>query len=456
MKTAPKSERMLAAPLAPLILRTALPSMGAMLASGVCALADALLLRRLGQDAAAAVSLSFPLLSLIQTIGFTLGTGGGNFVSRSLGAGDKESALRAASTAFFGALVVSCALCALGFLFAFPLVRLLGAQAAQTAAGAAYARCVLAAGPMLCANLVLGSLVRGQGNTLAGLYAFGSGALLGLALQVLFILCLGMGIVGSGAAMIARETLTLVLLIAFSRREPVRPRLFLFSLRPVLLRGIMRSGFPAMLRQGLFALSSALMTRAASAAGPAVLSGMGLSVRVLSLISSGVIGFGQGFAPVCGYAYGSGRMDRVLGAYRFALRAVVLSLLALGAALFFLSEPLLARLGGEPEALLFAAAFLRAQSVTLFAQGAVIVMTMLTQAMGLPLPSCVVSASRQGFVLIPLVLIMPSLFSVSGLILSQSVSDLLSLALCFFVTRAALRGSSCARGGCSDARTASR
>jgi len=456
MKKAPKDIRMLDTPVAPLILRTALPSMGAMLASGVCVFADALLLGRLGQETAAAVSLSFPLLTLIQTIGFTLGTGGGNAVSRSLGPGDKESALHAASTSFFGALIISCALCALGFAFAPPIVRLLGAQAEQIAAGAAYARCVLAAGPALCANLVLGSLVRGQGNTLASLYAFGFGTLLGLALQILLILFLGMGILGSGAAMIARELLTLCLLVYLSRRGTVRPRLFLFSLRPALLRNIMRSGFPALLRQGLFALSSALITRAASAIGPAVLSGMGLAVRALSLVSSGVIGFGQGFAPVCGYAYGSGRMDRVQSAYRFALRAVVYSLLALGAALFFLAQPLLACLGAEKDALRFAADVLRAQSVTLFAQGAVIIMTMLTQAMGVPLVSCIVSASRQGFVLIPLVLIMPRLFGAAGLILCQSVSDLVSLVLCAFVTRAAIRGSSCARGGCSDARTASR
>ena len=83
---------LLTAPVSRLILRIATPSMLAMIASGLCAFLDALLLGAGNTQLSAAVSISFPLLTLIQTIGFTLGMGAGSFVSRSLGRSNQPAA----------------------------------------------------------------------------------------------------------------------------------------------------------------------------------------------------------------------------------------------------------------------------------------------------------------------------------------------------------------------------
>ncbi|MBQ8618091.1 MAG: MATE family efflux transporter, partial [Clostridia bacterium] len=99
---------------------------------------------------------------------------------------------------------------------------------------------------------------------------------------------------------------------------------------------------------------------------------------------------------------------------------------------------------------------LRAQSAVLFAQGAVIMMNMLAQAAGMTLRASIVATSRQGFVLIPLLWLLPRFLGLNGLILSQSVSDVLSLALCLLVMRGAIKDCACARGGYSHARKASR
>lgn len=432
---------MLAQPVHRLILKTAVPSMIAMIASGLCTLFDALLLARLGTQVSAAVSVSFPLLTMIQAVGFTLGMGAGSFISRSLGTGDKESALRAASTAMYGALMLSGALCALGFAFAAPLVRLLGAAQGVEQPAAAYARWVLASGPLLCASLVLSSLMRGQGKTLPNMIAFGAGAAVGMALQYALVARLGMGLAGSGTAMLAREALTLLILLIAARRDRsfIRPRLFLFTLRRSVIADIMRSGLPTLLRQGLMSVSSVLLSRVSGGFGDTALAGMGLAVRAAALVSSAVIGFGQGFQPVCGFAFGAGRMERVREAYRFCQRCVVIALMLLGAAVFLLARPLLACLGSEAAVVDFAAAALRAQSAVFFAQGAVIVMNMLTQAMGLTARAALVATSRQGFVFIPLLLILPRRFGQTGLILCQSVSDILSLGLCLLLCRPCLR-----------------
>lgn len=449
---------MLAAPVAPLILRIAVPSMIGMIATSLCTLFDALLLSRGNTQLSAAVSVSFSLLTLIQTLGFTLGMGAGSFVSRSLGRGDKPSAYDAASTAFFTALALSLALCTLGALFAQPLVRLLGSTEEIIVPAAAYARYVLLSGPLLCESLVLSSILRAQGRTIPNMIAFVCGAAVGIPLQYLLVSVLQLGIHGAGAAMLAREAVTLTILAVDTLRAKrlVRPRLKALSLRLVVYRNIMRSGLPTLLRQGLMSVSSILLTRASAAFGETALAGMGLCVRAVALVSSAVIGFGQGFQPVCGFAFGSGRMDRVQTAYRFCQRCVVISLGILGVTAFAFSKPFLALFAPEQDVLAFASTALRAQSVVFFAQGAVIMMNMLTQALGLTVRASLVATSRQGFVFIPMVLILPRVLGQTGLILCQSVSDVLSLILCLIITRSALTGSSSSPGGCWDARTASR
>lgn len=448
---------LLAGSVAPLILRIAMPSMAAMLASSLCTLADALLLSRGSTPLSAAVSVSFSLLTLIQALGFTLGMGAGSFVSRSLGRGDKPSAYAAASTAFFSALALSVLLCVSGALFAAPLVRLLGSPEDIVPSAAAYARYVLASGPLLCASLVLSSLLRAQGKTAPNMLAFVAGAAVGIPLEFLLVRVLNLGVHG-GVSMLVREGVTLAILIAAALREKhlVRPRIRGIALRLRVWRDIMRSGLPTLLRQGLMSVSSILLTRVSASFGASALAGMGLCVRAAALVASAVIGFGQGFQPVCGVAFGAGDMDRVRAAYRFCQRCVMFALLLVGAAVFLFARPMLALFGPEEDVLAFASAALRAQSVVFFAQGAVIMMNMLTQALGLTVRASLVAASRQGFVLIPLLLLLPRLMGQAGLILCQSVSDVLSLLLCFFITRGALTGFSCARGGCSDARTASR
>ena len=448
---------LLTAPVIPLVLRVALPSMGGMIASGFSTLFDALILSRAGTQLTAAVSLSFPVLTLIQTIGFTMGMGAGSFVSRSIGNGDKPAACRAASTAFYFAAALSSALCTLGFVFAAPLMRLLGADAELALPAAAYARFVLASGPLLCMNLVLSSLLRGQGQTTSNLYAFSFGALVSVSLDLFLVNWLNWGVSGAGIAMLAREAVTLTMLIVYTLRgkKRIRPRLRALSMHRQTFQDIMCSGTPTLLRQGLMSLSTILLTRISSMFSSTALAGMGLCVRICALVSSVVIGFGQGFQPVCGANFGAGNMERVQLSYRFCMRCTVSAMLLTGASVFFFAPALLLLFGTAPDAADFAVSCLRAQSLTFFAMGAIIIMNMLLQAMGMPVHASIVATSRQGFILIPLTAILPRLFGAAGLILCQSISDLLSLALCFAIVRRTLRGFSSSRGGYSDARTAS-
>lgn len=444
MQNAPDARRkeMLTGDVRILTLKIAAPSMAAMLATSAATLCDALLLFGHGTGVSAAVGACFPLLTLIQAIGFTLGMGSGSFVSRCLGRRETEAARCAASTALLVALVLCAGLLVPGMLFTQPLLKLLGAQGEALIPGVPYARYVLVCAPLLCANLVISSLLRAQGRTLPNMAAFTLGSAAGIA--CLFVLAKPMGIHGAGISMLLREGLTLALLIRplLRDRTLLRPSPRYVRLTVQTGRDIMRSGLPTLLRQGAMSLSAVLLNRVSAGFGQTALAGMGLAVRAAAIVSACVIGFGQGFQPVCGVCFGAGNMQRLRDAYRFCMRTVTVAMLAAGAAVFFFARPLLALLGTQEDVIAFAAMALRAQSPFFFAMGAVVLMNMLTQAMGLTVRASLVASSRQGLFFVPLLLILPRCFGEIGLILCQGASDVLSLLFSLLLTHRVIQKAS--------------
>ena len=439
-----------------LTLKIAAPSVAAMLAASVCPLLEALVLSARDASLSAAVGASLALILLEQTVGFTLGMGAGSFVSRCIGQGRREAARRAASTAFFAALGLSALLLAAGLLFAAPVLRLLGAPENAVAAGLPYARAVFVSGPPLCGALVLSSLLRAQGKTLPNMAAALVGSALGAALLLLLCGRMGLGASGAGMAMLAREAATLAVLLAYTLRhgELIRPSLRRVRLTRTVFSEIMRSGLPTLLRQGATSVSAALLSRVSAGFGAPVLAGMGLCARAIMPFTSAVIGFGQGFQPVCGAAFGAKQTTRCQEAYRFCQRVAIAFSLAAGLAFIF-APALAARFAPDVQSAEAARRALRLQSVAFPAQSAVILMTMLTQAMGLTLRASLVATSRQALFFLPLLAVLPRLFGLWGLLACQSASDLAALGFSLALTRG-LRGSSSARCGCSDARTACR
>lgn len=417
-------------------LRLALPALFSMLLTALSQQAEALLLSRTSTEAAVAVAACFPLLTLAQTVGFTLGTGAGGCVSRSLGRRQTRDALRVSSCALLLCVFFGAPFLLAGLFFSSAIVRLLGVPGEGLLLAARYARWFLLAAPLLLLNLTLGCLLRAQGCVMAGLAASILAALVCLPLSFLLLVRHPLGVVGAGIVMLAREVVSVCVLLAFAlSRRALRPSLRLARPSAAVLRAMLPSGVPTLVRQVFMTLAAGTTTRIAASFGPSVLSGMGMALRLLTLVSSAVIGFGHGFQPVCGVNFGAGRIARVREAYAFSLRVIRTALLLVAVPLFLFASRLSALLLPDAASAAVCAAALRAQALTLWAQGIVTLMTSLTQSMGLAVRGSLVASGRQGYVLLPLLLILPRVFGLSGLVFAQSVSDILSLGIALLLTR---------------------
>ena len=109
-----KHKMMIETPISRLIPRLAVPTIISMLITSIYNMADTFFLSQLSTNASGAVGVNFFLMAMIQAIGFTLGMGSGNYMSRMLGAKEQEKAQRACSTAVYTAFVFGLALAVLG------------------------------------------------------------------------------------------------------------------------------------------------------------------------------------------------------------------------------------------------------------------------------------------------------------------------------------------------------
>ena len=96
--------KMTQTPIRKLIISLAIPTIISMLITAIYNVADTFFVSRLGVSASGAVGVVFPLMSIIQAVGFTLGMGGGSNISAKLGEKNNEEAQKIGAAAFYGSL----------------------------------------------------------------------------------------------------------------------------------------------------------------------------------------------------------------------------------------------------------------------------------------------------------------------------------------------------------------
>ncbi|HPJ02018.1 MAG TPA: MATE family efflux transporter, partial [Candidatus Limiplasma sp.] len=141
-----KLKRMTETPIPKLLLSLAVPTIISMLISAFYNMADTFFIGRLGlASATAGVGVCFPMMAVLQAVGFMYGQGSGNYIARALGARRQTEAEEMASTGFFLAIITGVGLMAIGLLFLPQLVVVLGSTETIAPYAIEYARNILIA-----------------------------------------------------------------------------------------------------------------------------------------------------------------------------------------------------------------------------------------------------------------------------------------------------------------------
>lgn len=437
-----RTKMMLEDPISKVIPHLAFPTIISMLISSIYNMADTYFVSQIGTSASGAVGVIFSAMSIIQAVSFMFGMGAGTNVSQALGARDEERARRFVSTAFFTAFGTGIVIAVACNLSIDPLVRFLGATETIAPYAKDYASYIFYAAPFMMCSFVMNNLLRFEGLAFYGMIGIASGGILNMALDPLLIFGLNMGTAGAAIATAISQVVSFSILLVMTNRQPgaIAIRMKDFTPRLQIYKRIIYNGFPSLGRQGIASVSTILLNTTAGAYGDAAIAAMSIVSRFVMFINSSVIGFGQGFQPVCGFCFGAGKYSRVRQAYTYCIKVCTVVLLVLGVVSFVFAGQIVTLFRRDDlEVIEIGTTALRLQLCTLPLWAYITMSNMFIQSIGYGLQATLISIARQGIFLIPMLLILPPALGLLGIQLAQPISDACTCVLAYFVASGVVR-----------------
>lgn len=432
--------QMMEEPVYTLIPRLAVPTIVSMLVTAIYNMADTYFVSQLGTSPSAAVGVVFSLMAGIQAVAFMIGMGCGNEISRLLGQKEREEAERYVATGFFTELIAGTLIAIAGILFSEKLVYLLGSTATIAPYAASYTRYVLIGIPFFMASLGMNNMLRFQGNSFYSMIGIATGGILNMFLDPLLIYGFHMGIAGAAVATSVSQMISFCILVWQCNCMPACLSIRLRRFRPALSRyaNIFRFGLPSLARQGIASVAVIVTNFAAQPYGDAAIAAIAIVSRVAMFMNSAIIGFGQGFQPVCGFNYGAKNYKRVEEAYRFSLRVCFVALLFMGVGSFLNAERIVMLFQRDPKVVEIGTRALQLQACTIPLAAQITMANMFSQTTGYNFRATVVALLRQGICLLPVLLVLPRIFGLAGIQSAQPVSDIFSAIIAFLITKSIL------------------
>lgn len=436
-----KFDRMTKTPIPRLIGELAVPTIISMLVTSFYNMADTFFVGKINTSATAAVGIVFPLMAMIQAFGFFCGHGSGNYISRQLGAHNFEDASKMSATGFVTAFVLGLGILVVGFLFTDPLLRIMGSTETILPYARSYMRIILIGAPYMTASLVLNNQLRFQGSAFYSMIGITTGAVLNIGLDPLFIFVLDMGVAGAALATIISQFVSFCLLIAGTfRGGNLRLNLRDFSPSLKYYQNIVKGGAPSLFRQGLGSFATVCLNLMAGPYGDAAIAAMSIVTRISQFAASVVIGFGQGFQPVCGFNYGAKLFKRVQEGFWFCVKFCTSVLLVAAVCGWIFSPNLIGIfLKTDPLVIEYGSQALRLQALTFPLVGWITIANMMLQTIGKTVKASLLAMSRQFLFFVPVILTLPGFLGILGVQLSQPIADFCSFLLAVPLSISVLR-----------------
>ena len=312
-----RTERLLAAPVLPMILRLSAPGLLLVAFTTMVSIGDTYFIGRLGTEPLAGLALVFPMLALLQmTSAGAMGGGVSSAIARALGGGDVGTARRLVVHALVIAATMGAAFTLLLLSFGRPFYRLLGGAGETLESSLAYSHVVFAGATLVWLANTFSSMLRGTGNTLTPALALMTISLLHLPLSGSLVLGWGpmprLGIAGAGVAYVSTFGLATLILgwVVLRPASMLRPHAEDLRLEWRLFREILRVGAISVLSALQTVIGSLLLTGFVARFGSAAVAGYGVGLRLELLQIPIVFAIGQALVALVATHLGAGRAAR--------------------------------------------------------------------------------------------------------------------------------------------------
>ena len=422
-----------------LLVKTSIPTIIGILVMVIYNLTDTFFVGILNNKSmTAAIGVVFSFMSFIQAIGFWFGYGSGNIMSKKIGENEEKEAEIISSIGILFAIVIGILIAILSCFFVLPLSKFIGGSASENLLNftVEYLKVIIISIPFGLYSITLYNQLRLCGNVKDGMIGLLIGVAVNIVLDPVLMFVFKFGFIGAGyATLIGQITGCIVLTNLSGKNGNIAVNLKKVRINKDRVYHILAGGMPNFSRQSITSIALILLNVVAAKYGDGIIAALTISSRIAALAYMIMIGWGQGFQPICAMNYGAKQYDRVKKAFKFTVVGGTLFLIMAAILLYVFSEPLIKTMSNDNEVILVGAEILRMQCITMPLLGYFAISSMLMQNIGQYFWASIISISRQGIFYIPLLYILSNIFGEFGIYLLQPVADVLSFGLAVIVVR---------------------
>ena len=421
-----------------LLIKQAVPASIGILFMSVNILIDTIFVGQwIGSLAIAAVTVVLPITFLISSLGMAIGIGGASVLSRALGAKDLDKANSTFATQIMMTFVLSSVFCILGIFFSQEMLLLFGAKGAIIAPATEFFAPIILSVPFLALCMMGNNIIRAEGKAKFAMVAMIVPAFFNIGLDIIFIKVMNLGMTGAAyATSISYFMCFLFVLWFFVFKSEIKTKAIHFKFNLALIKEISALSFVTFSRQGVIAILSIILNHTLyTYGGEHSITVYGIISRMLMFALFPILGITQGFLPIAGYNYGANNYDRVKESIRVSIKYAALLASLIFVVILFYATSIVTIFTDDETVLNETPNALR----WVFAASPIIAIQLIGsayfQAVGKAKKALLLTLSKQGFFLIPLVLILPNFFGIFGVWIAFPISDVLSTILTAYFLR---------------------
>lgn len=421
-------------PVGQAVARLAIPTVVSQIIVILYSLADTFFIGQIGDpNQIAALSITFPIYTLLTAVAYLFGIGANSVIARSLGQNDETTARKASSFCFWGSLAVTLVLSILQAVFMEPILLFFGADELTLGFTSDYLFWVFVIGGIpTVAGLVLGHLVRSVGKTREAGIGLTIGGVMNIILDPIFIFTFHMDVAGAAVATMLSNAISMcyfLFILAHIRKTSVltlSPRHF--SLEKSVSWGTLSVGFPAAVSVLLVSVSiSVLNGLLLNHDGGNILSAAyGVASKCGTIALHISIGIAQGVMPLIGYNYGAKNHKRVHEVCNLSFVVLLIFSLLFLVIVQLIPETIVRLFINHEETIEVGGEFIRRWSWCVVGMSLFNMYNSIFQAVGKWKTSLLLAVLRLGVIFTILSFVMDALFGVSGLMWVQAIVDTIS------------------------------
>lgn len=417
-------------PVGKLLMQYAIPAIIAMTASSLYNMVDSIFIGQgVGPLAISGLAITFPLMNLSAAFGAAVGVGASTFISVKLGQKDYDTAKHIFGNTMTLNLITGLGVGLVCLLFLDPILRFFGASDQTIPYARDYMVIILLGDVITHMYFGLNAVLRAAGKPKHAMSATIFTVVLNTILDPLFIYTFGLGIKGAAYATVLAQSLALIWqLYIFSRpKELLHFKRGTFRPQSSIIRNIIAIGLSPFSMNVCACIVVILINNSMVHYGSDLAVGAyGIANKVAFIFVMINMGVNQGMQPIAGYNYGAMRYDRLMKVVKYSIIAAT-AIMTTGFIIAMTIPGPCARLfTTDPTLIDLSAKGIRYIMVAFPVVGYQMVVSNFFQSIGKAKISIVLSLSRQLLILLPLLLILPTMFGINGVWVSMPVSDTLS------------------------------